>query len=172
MHDVTPNQFTSLFPSLALGLEPDGLAALLQVLEYESLNAGETLIAEGTDSDALYLVWSGSLAVAVATAAGEQEVGRVGPGALLGEVSLMDPGPASATVRSDLGCTALVLPRQRLEELWTGHPRVAAKFLQQIAREVAQRIRQNTIQLNRTLASAAGSNRRGAQAAMLVAGGN
>ena len=172
MLEVTPNRFTALFPTLSLGLKPDDLDALLSVLEHEELSAGETPIAQGTDTDALYLVWSGALSVIVTTDTGEQEVAVVGPGVMLGEVSLMDPGPASATVRCEQGCSALVLPRNKLEELWANHPAVAAKFLRQLTREVAQRIRATTIQLNRIYAMGDTDDIKGVQGALLTTRGH
>ena len=170
--DVNPHQFTALFPSLGLGLKDHELEALLGVLEYEELSAGETPIAQGTEADALYLVWGGSLTVVVETGEGESEVGVVGPGSMLGEVTLMDPGPASATVRCEQGCTALVLPRGRLEQLWRDHPRVAAKFLRQLARQVAERIRSTTIQLNRLYAKQDTTDLRNVRGMLLTTGGH
>ena len=113
MPQITPARFTATFPSLSLGLQPDELDALLAALCPEELSAGETLIVEGTDTASVWLVWDGQLTVA----AGRDsiEIARVGRGAILGEVSLVDPVPASATVRCDSGATVLVLERERLE---------------------------------------------------------
>ncbi len=144
---LSPLVFTSQFPDLALGLEPAQLDALLAALETEDVAAGETLITEGSPSDALYLVWDGSLEIEVAGR--DRAVSRLGPGEVVGEVSLLDPGPATATVRSDAGCTVLVLRRAQLEQLWAAHPAIATRFLAHLNRELARRLRRATIQLNR-----------------------
>jgi CRP-like cAMP-binding protein len=141
-------EFTSLFPDLALGLDPPQLEALIGTLETEEVAPGETLITSGSPSDALYLVWDGALEIEVGAQGGPSS--RVGPGEVVGEVSLLDPGPATATVRSDSGCTVLVLRRARLEQLWAEHPTIAGRFLAHLNRELAHRLRRATIRLNRS----------------------
>jgi CRP-like cAMP-binding protein len=141
--------FSSQFPGLSVALSSSELDALLAALQTEYVAAGETLITQGTPSDALYLVWDGSLDVEFASKRGGS-LSRLGPGEVVGEVSLLDPGPATATVYSDAGCTVLVLRRVRLERLWNDHPGTAARFLAHLCRELAHRIRKTTIVLNRT----------------------
>ena len=147
---LSPLVFTSQFPGLALGLDARQLDALMAALEPEDIAAGETLITQGSPSDALYLVWDGSLEIEVAGR--DRVVSRLGPGDIVGEVSLLDPGPASATVRSDAGCTVLVLRRAQLEQLWAEHPAIATRFLAHLSREMAHRLRRATIRLNRARA--------------------
>lgn len=142
--------FTSQFPALALGLDPAELSALLDALEVEEVAAGETLITEGTPTDTLYLIWSGRLNVVLATPTTEMEIAELGAGDVLGEVSLIDPGPATATVRAEQGCVVLALSRERLEALWRDQPRVAGRFLRFLALELAPRIRSALTMLNRT----------------------
>ena len=169
MPQITPARFTATFPSLSLGLQPDELDALLAALCPEELSAGETLIVERTDTASVWLVWDGQLTVA----AGRDciEIARVGRGAILGEVSLVDPGPASATVRCDSGATVLVLERERLEQLWAEQPAVAAKFLRHLSRQVAQRIRTTTVQLNQLAAFGGSADATRLQSQLLAAQG-
>ena len=84
--------------------------------------------------------------VTIETSQGEQEIAVLGPGAFLGEISVMDPGPA--TVRTKQGCLALHMHRQALEAFWNQEPRIASIFLQEISRAVAQRIRATVARLN------------------------
>ena len=149
---IETNAFISQFPGFTLGLGDGEVAALMEALEMEELSAGETLLVAGTPSDALFLVWNGSLEVLLA-GTDDEVVARIGPGDVLGEVSLMDPGPASATVRCDTGAVLLVLTRERLEELWEEHPRVASRLLTHLARTLAERIRKTMIKANRAKAS-------------------
>lgn len=140
--------FSARFPQVVGGLTPSDVEALLQVLVLHTFEAGEALIVEQTTSNALYLVWDGELDVCMETPAGTCEVAQVGEGALLGEISLLDPGPATATVRTKEGCTVLYISRDRLEQLWDAHPRVATAFMRAISREVAKRIRSATAYLH------------------------
>lgn len=145
---INKHTFRTRFHAIAFLLSEAELHALFEILQLEELDAGETLIVEGTPTDALFMVWDGELNVLVNTDDGLLEVDRASPGSLLGEISLMDPGPATATVRTEQGCTALVLDRRKLEALWRLHPRVARLFLGQLTREVAARIRLRHHQIN------------------------
>jgi CRP-like cAMP-binding protein len=135
-----PN-FAQKFPDLAAQLSGEELDALLHAFEVLEVGAEEALIAEGTTTDALYLVWDGELDVSMRTPHGDQDIAHVESGAFLGEVSLMDPGPATATVTTQKGCTVLVLSYPQLEQLWPEQPHLAAVFLRRLAQVVADRIR-------------------------------
>ena len=133
--------FAARFPQVVEGLEADEIEALLAAFVLHTYEAGEALIAEGTTSDALLLVWDGELDVCMSTPEGLRDVAQVGEGALLGEISLLDPGPATATVRTKEGCTVLYIDREGLERLWGDYPRVASAFMRALAREVSGRVR-------------------------------
>lgn len=152
MQTISSVEFTALFPSLTLGLSDAETQTLIASLEPEEIAAGETPIVQGTESDSLYLVWEGALKVSVQSGTGEHEVATLTPGALFGEVTILDPGPASATVRSDGGCRALVLPHSKLSALWTEHHKIALKLLAHLNREVTSRIRSTSIQLHQNIA--------------------
>jgi CRP-like cAMP-binding protein len=146
-----PN-FANLFPELAEKLSSEELELIFHAFEVLEIGPAEALIAEGTTTDALYLVWDGDLDVSVETPYGEKEFAQVGPGAFLGEISLMDPGPATATVTTKEGCTALALNHQKLKHFWDEYPHLATVFLHQLARVVAGRIRTANQYLDEILA--------------------
>lgn len=85
--------------SLFAGLEPGELAALARHAFVRKLARGQILFTEGEPSEHLFLVRSGRLRVFVASARGEELVlSVVGPGESLGELSVLDRQPRSATV--------------------------------------------------------------------------
>ena len=85
--------------SLFAGLEPGELAALAQHAFVRKLARGQILFTEGEPSEHLFLVRSGRLRVFVASSRGEELVlSVVGPGESLGELSVLDRQPRSATV--------------------------------------------------------------------------
>jgi CRP-like cAMP-binding protein len=147
MLPVTPLNFVKLFPDLAADLEEEQVEALLEALLVQEYDAGEALIAEGTHTDSLFLVWDGELNVLIDTPDGEHEIAQRQPGAFLGEVSLMDPGLATATVRSEQGCTALHMSSANLENFWKMHPVIASAFLRELLRTMAVRIRAANVHL-------------------------
>ena len=140
MINLTPRTFTKRFPHIGSALEPAELKAFLDLLKIQYVEASESLIIEGTVTDSLYLVWEGELDVIMQAPTGEYKVAVIEQGALLGEISLLSPGPATATVRSELGCVALHLDVAGLQQFWGEYPHAASVFLRELSRVVAQRI--------------------------------
>lgn len=152
MTEVTREAFAKRFARVAGGLSDEDLGTLVRAFEVHQTVAGEALIAENTSTDALFLVWEGELDVAVATPTGDGPVGRAGPGSFVGEVSLLDPGPATATVTSEQGGTALRLTRARFDHLCSSHPRIGSALLSEICRTLAARLRAGVELLDVSLA--------------------
>ena len=71
--------------------------------------AGETIISDGEDGNTAFLIVSGSVEVSVGQEAKAKTVGTLGPGAVFGEMCLIEPGPRSATVKAvtDAECVAM-----------------------------------------------------------------
>jgi|SRR5688572_8447142 len=62
--------------------------------------AGATILNEGEHGRTAYLVVSGEVEVMVGRGVKAKRVATMGPGEVFGEVSLLDPGPRSATVKA------------------------------------------------------------------------
>lgn len=76
------------------------LSAVLNLLErctVRQLAQGERLLSAGEDNETMYMVLSGSLSVYLDAVEGEP-VARLGAGQAVGELSVIDDSPASATV--------------------------------------------------------------------------
>jgi CRP-like cAMP-binding protein len=73
--------------------------------------AGETIIAEGEAGDTAFLIISGSVEVTIESSGKAKNVGTLKAGDVFGEMSLIDPGPRSATVKA---VSDTSLPRHRL----------------------------------------------------------
>ncbi len=87
--------------SLFAGLDQSELAAIAHNAFVRRLARGQILFSEGEPSDQLFFVRSGRLRVFVASSHGEELVLSVlGPGAALGELSVLDREPRSATVEA------------------------------------------------------------------------
>ena len=136
MSAVTPAALGERYPGLAAALEPAGLEALLDVLELHDAAPGEALVAEDTDASDLFLVWEGHLDITQRTRSGERKLAEIGPGAIFGEVSLLDPGPATANVVTEQGCAVLRLSRIRFDALQRANPEVAAALAEEVVRSL------------------------------------
>ncbi|MFT6399442.1 MAG: CRP-like cAMP-binding protein [Bradymonadia bacterium] len=102
---------------------------------------GQVMIAEDAVSDALYFVLGGSFGVFIAT--GETNSLRVSgltAGDWVGEVSFVDPGVASATVRAEEPALVLELRAHDLGILIDDAPDVASDLLGRLCEELAERL--------------------------------
>jgi hypothetical protein len=78
---------------------------------FRRLRTGETLVEQGEQGDELFLLFDGVLAV-------EQDgrqVAEVGPGAVLGEMALLEGGRRTATLRAVTRCRVAVVPGDRVD---------------------------------------------------------
>lgn len=126
-------------------LSPADLAAAGAHFRLRALAPGETLINEGDTVPAACLVMDGSVLVRARVADKDIDVVRLGPGSLVGEVSFIDAGPATATVVADSGATVATLAHPAWERLEREHPRAAMSLYHAFTSTVATRLRGATL---------------------------
>jgi CRP-like cAMP-binding protein len=112
----------------------------------QQLAAGDVVIREGQPIEALYIVLDGALAVAAA-ASGDAMIARLGAGEIIGEISLVDSRPPSATVRATQPSTVLAIDRARLYAKLERDPWFAARFYRAVSVFLADRLRNTVVQL-------------------------
>ncbi len=114
-------------------LSPADRATLLARFSPTMVAAGKTIIEAGKDNAWLWLLVSGRCSVRAPGGPIE-----VGPGAVLGEISLVTRKPAGADVVTIDPCTMLRLPRRDFDQVAAGHPQVLAELYKLVvAREEA-----------------------------------
>ena len=91
--------------------------------------AGKVLCKEGAVGRELIMIIEGEAVVD----RGGQEVAKVGPADFIGEMSLLDGGPRSATVTASTDVHALVLPPREFWQVLDEVPAIAHKLLGTIA---------------------------------------
>lgn len=101
------------------------------------------LIHEGIASDFVYLVLSGTFSVSISQSQSQtaQEIVCCGVGELLGEMSLLDDRPPSATVSAAEPSQVLAIPKRSLKTKLTLDADFAARFYQEIAITLSTRLR-------------------------------
>jgi NTE family protein len=134
--------------SLFSGLEPAVLQSLAERLQLVRLQRGEALFREGDPGAALFLIETGE--VRVISQAGKREVCRLGPREHVGEMSLIDPAPRSATVVAGCDTTLWRLSAHDFDALCQAHPQVH----RQLAVTLARRLRETTLGVVRRRAEA------------------
>jgi signal transduction histidine kinase len=97
---------------------------------------GEVIIEEGSDSEEMYIVVDGQLVVTKQSGGKEVELGRIGPGDVVGEIALLDQAPRTATVSALIDTHAIRVPVQAFEDLLSD-PRMVRRMF----RTVTSRLR-------------------------------
>jgi CRP-like cAMP-binding protein len=122
---------------LLVKLTREQLERVARAGEVESYNPNETIVAEGTLGDALFLVLSGEVAVH----RGAQTFATLGGGDFFGEMSLVEPAPRSATVTSMSATFLFRLPHDALRALITEDASAANVLLVHVVKTLSERLR-------------------------------
>ena len=125
-------------------LKRESAQQVAQLFKPEHVAAGTVLIEEGiTSTGFMALVLEGEAIVANAlTDSGEAVVlGEIGPGAVFGEMGILDGKPRSATVTAVTDMDIAVLDRASLMRLVDDMPVVAVSLLSAVMVRVAERLR-------------------------------
>lgn len=98
---------------------------------------GERLLTEGENGAGLYVITAGKVRVTRRNASGEEvELGVYDPGAVLGEMSLLDDLPRSASVIATEPTRALVIPVWEFRAELRNSPDMAIKLLEVMSRRL------------------------------------
>ena len=156
-----PAQASSLRLSASLleDFADDELAILGSAMRLVQASSGQVLIEEGESGDWMLLVLSGTMDVTKRIMKHDAdghvtheplEVSRlavVRAGASLGEMSMLDSEPRNATCTAIDPVQVAILSRAAISQLITHHPAVSAKLLVKITQLLAQRLRNTSAQL-------------------------
>lgn len=107
------------------GMTDRALDAVGDLVSQRSFAADEDLTREGEPGDSFLIIRTGAAIVLV----DGRQIGELGPGDFLGEISLIDGGPRTATVRATEPIDALVIGRDDFTTLLERHPAVRLELL-------------------------------------------
>ncbi len=136
-------------PGFALTPQDAGsIVGLMRLINYA---AGATLLQAGDTANTGYmlLLLEGNVSVATGQSNGADKVdiSVIGPGALIGELALLDGSPRSATCTAMTPVVAAGLTSAGLQRLVEQHPQAAAKLAIYIAQGAGDRLRSLSEQL-------------------------
>jgi CRP/FNR family cyclic AMP-dependent transcriptional regulator len=124
-------------------LKDDDRELLSSYGEFFPGHPGGIIIEEGKLQDGVFVVISGRLEVRAMQEDGTSALlAEVGPGETLGEVSLFDPGPATATVIASEFSQLWRIADDDLIQFMTDNPGAGNILLRTLATILAQRLRQ------------------------------
>jgi bacteriocin-type transport-associated protein len=106
--------------------------------ERQRIAAGETLIAEGRQIEHIYILLHGRMSVDIK---GLGTVATLSSGEIMGEMSMIDARPPSASVKADSPCVVLALSRATLNAKLDSDAAFAARFYKAIATFLSDRLR-------------------------------
>ncbi len=112
-----------------LPLTGEDLDALGAAGEYVDKYPGTHLFREGEESIAAYVVKAGDVELYRSRPEGDLVVGRVGPGAVIGDIALFQGTPYISSAKAVEPVTAFRLDRSKLLPLLTEHPVIAMRWL-------------------------------------------
>jgi CRP-like cAMP-binding protein len=120
-------------------LPPELLAQLRDRTTLERLRRGDVIFGKGDAATALYIVFSGRVAIAAKSSDGRESVISVlGPGALFGEMSLFDGGRRSAQARALTTAHLISIAFDDVKQVLSHRPDV----LWAVVRILARRLRE------------------------------
>jgi CRP/FNR family cyclic AMP-dependent transcriptional regulator len=131
-------------PQTLLPLTAEEAAQVVAQMGLVAFGPGATVLREGEGAQADYLLLLLEGEVEVATRSGgpiEMPIAVLAAGSVIGEMSLFDGEPRSATCVARSHVLAAALTRPALERLIDAHPRTAAKLLMGLAQRLAERLR-------------------------------
>jgi CRP-like cAMP-binding protein len=115
----------------------------------EKLSSGTVLIFEGKPVEALYILLEGTLAVSVSTLVDgeklDREIAKLATGEIVGEMSFVEIGQASATVKSFDNSLLLALSKVELAEKLQQDRGFSARFYRAITVVLVDRLRDRLI---------------------------
>jgi len=122
--------------SVFAGLGPAELARVRAIATEVALPADATLMREGEPGDALYVILEGELVVTKSASGGDLRLSTVGPGAVQGEIAVLEDGTRRATVRARTPVRAVRIGRDDLFDVIAREPAVARSLVATVARRL------------------------------------
>lgn len=121
----------------------DLLTHFRQARNVTGLKAGHVLFSEGEPGGSMYVLMSGSASVSL----GNEVLEIAKPGALLGEMAMVDSSARSATVIAGSGCRVLAMDKAQFDVLVRESP----EFARHVMTVMANRLRHMNERLKEAL---------------------
>jgi CRP-like cAMP-binding protein len=113
-------------------LSPPQVRSVARLASRVGFAPGQTVIKEGDESHAFYVIREGTARVTVRGL----EKGTLGPGSYFGEIAVIDGGPRSSTVTAGTALSVLEIPRRKLLALLDRDPSIQAGLLAGLQRHL------------------------------------
>ena len=121
------------------GLPKRLLLELFEDAVPHKLRDGEVLFRAGDLGDGCYRIQTGLVKIVVASKQGEERIiSLLGPDAIVGELSMIDRGPRSASVIAIADCSLSFLSRAKFQTCIDSHPELTSYLVKTLARRLRE----------------------------------
>jgi len=140
--DASSSRHAALLKRMTLcrQLSADELGEIAAIVGMRQVAAGSELFREGDPGDGLYLVVDGEISVMKRAPDGEHALAKLGPGGVLGEMSLVTADARSATGRALTQATVLHVPARECRAMLDAGSTAALKVTAAVAEILARRV--------------------------------
>lgn len=115
------------------------LSSLFTEATAHDLREGEALFRAGDAGDGCYRIQAGLVKIVVASQQGEERIiALLGPGAVVGELSMIDGGPRSASVVAVADCSLSFVSRARFQKYTEAHPEITSYLVKTLTRRLRE----------------------------------
>ena len=120
---------------LFAGLSRDDLEKVARATNEIVSDAGRSLVTEGETGHEAFIIVEGTASVTV----GGEEVATIGPGAVFGEMALIERAPRNATVTAVTPLRVLVLGQREFTGLLDESPNFTRRIMASLAHRVREK---------------------------------
>lgn len=141
-----------MFDALAFlkDLDDGDVQWILDNAREKQVITGTRIIQSGKSPEALYIILQGLVGVSI-TSADSSYIAKLGPGELLGEISLLEGSPATSNVTAIENTQLLILPKDLLSEQLVADVGFAARWNRAVALTLSRRLRERVMVLTEQL---------------------
>ncbi len=122
-------------------LSEEAVAFMASRLSIEEAEAGTWVFHEGDKGSALFVLLDGEMEVLKEGSAGRTLIAMLGPGDWIGEMSIVDIQPRSASVRTTARSRLLAVSAADLDALYRRDLKAYCMLVLNMARELSRRLR-------------------------------
>ena len=138
-------QSTELFGDLSA----DELAEVAEICHQQTFAVGEVLAKQGEPGDELFIVKEGWVEIALQEEETSRTLVNLGAGQLIGEMSLVDRGPRSATVKAIHDPTVVhVIQHKDFQALCQRNTAIGYKVMLNLAADLSFKLRHRHLSVN------------------------
>ena len=128
---------------LFASLNEDEIESIAEIAEHERYRKDEIIINKGDTTTSLYVIVNGRVKVISTNSKKHEMIHKTFTiGDYFGEVSLIDGKPRSATVKAIESTNLLVIPRNKLRELFCSNPEISFSLMKGLTSKIRETTKQ------------------------------